>query len=283
VTANVTTTEGTPMRHLLTATALLIAAALPALAAPGSKNADGAATKPAETKPADKKGSALAEKRAAATEQKFADSIKRTFAKFDANRDGKLTDAEWTKAQPAISKLIEAEALKVPAAQREAVKQALSGMARPEVQRDGEQQVTPEAFEAYARQLAKSANETASSAGVADPAPTTVPPEGGKTRAQREREAARQRDRGELGPTASDRAAEQRRREEREREEAIRREALRRRGIPEGVRPGIRPEGIQPGGVRPEGVRPGGARPEGARPGVRPEGGARPSPGGKPR
>lgn len=163
--------------------------------------------------------SGLAERRASAARQKAAEAAKRLFPKFDANRDGHLDDAEWTKAQAAIDKMVDGEILKSSGARRELVRDALKGMTRPQAQRNGTD-VTPEAVEQYARDLHAAASEVAENA---QPAVVPVPPP----------QAGRRSDSGDDEEPRRGRFPQRLPRSNATPEERARDEALRRRGLQE--------------------------------------------------
>lgn len=191
----------------------------------------------------------LAERRAAAAREKVAVAAKRLFPRFDANRDKVLDDAEWTRAKAAIDKMIDAEVLKTSGARRELVRDALTNMQRPDVQRNGTD-IGPEAAEQYARDLLTAATEAADKA-----QPTAVPmppPQAGRRAGSNSGDDPR---RGRIErPLPRGNATDA----ERAREEALRRRGLREengRIVP--IVPG-RQGGNAPGG-RPN--APGGGRP----------------------
>ena len=231
---------------------------------------DGAKPRPGANKPAagnaaggDKSdaANALAERRAVATRQKAAEAAKRLFPKFDANRDGHLDDTEWTKAQAAIDKMVEAEILKTSGPRRELVRDALKNMTRPQVQRNGTD-VTPEAVEQYARDLLASAAEVAANA-QPEIAPVPPPQVGRRSNSDNGEEPRRGRFPPRLPrPNAT--------LEERAREEALRRKGLQEQGgqivpiIP--GRPNAKPpqanaQGDNKPGKPQRPMRPGGNRP----------------------
>lgn len=215
------------MRDAATVLAAVFILSAIAVAAPqtdGAKRKPGA-NKPAAGKPADGDRSdganALAERRAAAARQKAAEAAKRLFPKFDANRDGHLDDTEWTKAQAAIDKMVDAEILKASGARRELVREALKNMTRPQVQRNGTD-VTPEAVEQYARDLLASAAEVAANA-QPEIAPIPPPQAGRRSNSDDGEEPRRGRYPPRLPrPNATP--------EERARDEALRRKGLQEQG-----------------------------------------------------
>jgi hypothetical protein len=192
-------------------------------------------------------GGGLAERRAAAARQKAADSAKRLFPKFDANRDGALDESEWTKAQAAIDKMVDAEVLKTSGARRELVREALKGMTRPQPQRNGTD-VTSEAVEQYARDLLAAATDVADNA-QPDVAPTPPQQRGRRVGSDNDEEPRRGRLGGRPLPRPDATA------EERAREEALRRRGLREENgkiapiVPN--RPGNRPQVPNRPGTRP--------------------------------
>lgn len=164
----------------------------------------GIAAEPGTKAAKEKPGSALAEKRAAAAEKKLADTAKRTFTKFDANKDGKLDKAEWGRAQAALDKAIEGDVVKTAGAKREAVKKALAERAAAEVQFDESGNVTTEAIAAYAKTAAADAATIAKETAAQDPGPVVEPGVGGGRAGgdrgdeiNRRREAAQRRANGE--------------------------------------------------------------------------------------
>jgi hypothetical protein len=229
------------MRIAVLAFAAVIYMSAAASAAPQT---DGTKPKPAD-KPAGKPpatktdpGGGLAERRAAAARQKVADSAKRLFPKFDANRDGVLDETEWTKAQAAIDKMIDGEVLKSSGARRELVREALKGMTRPQPPRNGTD-VNPEAVEQYARDLLAAATEVANNA-QPEIAPTPPPLRGRRADSGNDEEPRRGRLQGRRLPNPNATP------EERARDEALRRKGLQDNGggkiapiTPQ--RPGTRP------------------------------------------
>jgi hypothetical protein len=233
---------------LLSVTATAAPPANGAKPSPGDKPA-GAKPAPgdkAQTDKADKTdpGGGLAERRAAAALQKAADSAKRLFPKYDANRDGALDETEWTKAQPAIDKMVDGEVLKTSGARRELVREALQGMTRPQPPRSGSD-VTPEAVEQYARDLLAAATEVADNA-QPEVVPLPPPQRGRHADSGDEEEPRRGRLQGRRIPNPNATA------EERAREEALRRKGLREEDGKIGPivpnRPGNRPQGNRPQG-----------------------------------
>ncbi len=225
----------------------------PAAARPNAKTDKN----PNDADPKKAAGGALAERRAAAARQKVADAAKRLYPRFDANRDKVLDDAEWTRAKAAIDKMVDAEVLKTSGNRRELVRQALAGMQRPDVQRNGTD-VATEAAEQYARDLFAAAAEVAENA---QPMVVPVPPP-----------QAGRRGNSDNGEDPNNRGRFDRRLPrgnatdaERAREEALRRRGLREEGgkiVP--IAPGRQGGNPQGGNRQPDGQRPN--PPRGARP-----------------
>lgn len=150
----------------------------------GQAGGDASRGKPGAARPSapsdktakDATGGSLAERRAAAARQKVAQAAKRLFPRFDANRDQKLDDTEWTKAKAAIDKMVDAEVSKAAGNRRELVREALANMQRPTVQREGTD-VSQQAVEQYAADLLAAATEAAENA---QPAAAPVPPQAGR-------------------------------------------------------------------------------------------------------